>query len=80
MGPVKDSICKYCIHPGKCGVLGFTFFFLVIIATKFLGTVFGSTKIFTVDTEDLLLSLVGFLMFFAIKILNNFNERKIEGI
>ena len=61
-------------------VLGFTIFFMVIIATKFLGTVFGSTEKFTVDNEDLFLSLVGFVMFFTIKILNYFNEKETERI
>jgi len=77
MGPLKDSISKYCIHPIKCGFIGFAIFLLVIIGTKFLGAVLGSFEKFTLDMEDFVLSTIGFIMFFLIKILNNFNERQV---
>jgi hypothetical protein len=75
MGTLKESICKYCINPVKYGFSGFTIFFLVIIATKFLGTIFGSITKFSLDLEDIFLSMIGFVMFFFIKILNSFKER-----
>jgi hypothetical protein len=80
MGKFKETMCKYCFHPIKCGILGFIIFLLVIVVTKLLGTVFNNTVKFTIDFDDLILSFVGFVMFFMTKILNTYNEQFRERI
>ncbi len=77
MGAGKNVFNKYCISPVRCGIGGFAIFLVVVVATKLLAAIFGSGSGFDLEKEDIFLSLLGFVMFFAIKILNNINEKKI---
>jgi len=65
---------RYILNPIKNGVLGFIAFLLVLIATKYLSYLIGSQPIFKIDGEDLLLSLIGFVLFFLIRVLENFQK------
>ena len=76
MGAKISNLKRYCISPIRCGLGGFFIFLLVICITKLLGTIFGSSVNFLFEKEDLLLDMIGFVMFFVIKVLNNINEKK----
>ena len=77
MGAKKSILKRYCISPIRCGLGGFFIFLLVICVTKLLGTIFGGNVKFIFEKEDLLLALIGFVMFFVIRLLNNINEKKV---
>lgn len=58
------------------GLAGFTVFFVILLAAKYVGTLFGSISSFNIQTEDILLSLIGFTLLFLIKLLENLTKQK----
>lgn len=71
----KNSVFKvihnYLLSPIKSGLGGFAGFFSILIATKFLGYVIGTQPVFEITMDDVLLSLIGFLLIFLIRLLEN---------
>ena len=65
---------KFLIHPFNEGLFGFGILFLIVLSTKFFSSLIDSSVIFTVDTNDILLSSLGFICFFLISILKNFSD------
>ena len=68
-------------HIGKCfvGVVtGFMIFIMTIVAAKFLSHLFGAIQRFSIDSDDYTLALIGFVMFFIIKLLEPFAEKENE--
>lgn len=60
----------------KNGIAGFVIFFSILVFTKLLGSVVGAQYIFNLTVEDFLLSVIGFLLLFSIKVLENFKPKK----
>ena len=72
----KSTFQKFVLNPIKSGLLGFLLFFVVLVITKYLGKLIGSVQNVTIDPEDVVLSSIGFIMFFLIKFLENFSGEK----
>ncbi len=68
-------------YVGKClvgGVTGFIIFIMTIVAAMFLSHLFGAIQRFSIDSDDYTLALIGFVMFFIIKLLEPFAEKENE--
>jgi hypothetical protein len=65
---------KYFFIPIKAGIFGFIGFFVILSATKYLGYLIGTQSNFSIMMDDVLLSSIGFLLAFLIKILGNFKQ------
>lgn len=76
LGTTKSTLCKFFLYPIRSGFVGFILFFIVLVITKSLSGLIGTTHRVTIDTEDLLLSAIGFVMFFLIKLLECFSGEK----
>lgn len=75
-GEVKTTLNKFFLIPLKSGILGLIIFLVVLFITKSLGNLVGTVSNISIDTEDFLLASIGFIMFFLIKVLENFNKEK----
>ena len=62
---------KYFITPFWNGVVGFLIFLTVLLAVELFSNYVGNQTRFEFGTEDILLSLIGFVLFFLIKFLEN---------
>lgn len=60
----------------KNGMAGFVIFFSILVFTKLLGSMVGAQYKFSLAVEDILLSVIGFVLLFLIKILENFRPKK----
>ncbi|MHB8578563.1 MAG: hypothetical protein ACYDA4_01740 [Ignavibacteriaceae bacterium] len=60
------------IKPLIFGTCGFACFFIVLALEKYFGYILGSLDSFRIDVEDLLLCLLGFILSYLIKFLENF--------
>lgn len=69
-------LSKFIVKPFAAGLYGFASFFLIIIISKYLGTVIGSVASFKVDISDVQLSFLGFFFVFLINVLKNVQETK----
>lgn len=69
---------KYCIRCLTGGAVGFATFLITIIAAKYLGYLVHSIQSFKIDGDDYTLALIGFAMFFLIKLLEPFSEKENE--
>jgi uncharacterized membrane protein len=75
VGP-KSNFSKFCLYPIRHGFLGFVIFLAVLLSTKLFAMTFGIHKYSILETEDLLLSIIGFVTFFLIRLLENFTNQK----
>ena len=66
----------FVLKPIGFGILGFIMFLGVLIITKFLGCCVGTIEKFVIETDDLLLSVLGFVLVFLIKFLENFRDKE----
>lgn len=73
---VQYFLMNFAIKPIFAGVLGFLMFLFVIGITKFLGCCVGTIDKFTLDADDIILSLLGFFLVFLIRILENFRKKE----
>lgn len=64
---LKDFI----IYPSYAGLFGFAAFFTVLVLSKIIGYYIGVTHFFDVQIDDVVLSLVGFVLVFLIRILES---------
>jgi hypothetical protein len=58
------------------GLAGFFTFFTTIILIKFFDNLLGNLSVFRIDTNDLLLSSIGFLCLFLISFLDNSSKKR----
>lgn len=65
---------KYIFYPVRAGLIGFSMFFTAVIAAKYVGHLIHSEEFFSVDYQDALISLVGFVLVFLIRFLENFKK------
>ncbi|MFA6597512.1 MAG: hypothetical protein WCS69_07305, partial [Ignavibacteriaceae bacterium] len=59
---------KYIFYPVRAGLFGFSLFFTTIVISKYLGYVVKSSPEFSIDINDVVLSLLGFFLLGLIKI------------
>ncbi len=64
------------IEPLSNGLYGFALFFSILLLTKALSSFLGVQKGFEVDLGDVLLSFIGFLLLFLVKVLENIGRIK----
>lgn len=72
----KSFLSLYVLHPLRGGLWGFLIFFVLLLMVKYLGYFIGSQNEFLVDETDLILSMVGFILVFLIRFLENFKEKE----
>jgi hypothetical protein len=59
---------KYFLVPITRGIFGYIGFFTLLILSKYLGYLIGNRATFQIDFTDFLLSLLGFVFIFVIKL------------
>ncbi len=64
------------IEPVSNGLFGFALFFTILLLTKGLASILGIQKVFTIDFDDVILSSIGFILLFLIKLLENVGRVK----
>jgi hypothetical protein len=67
-----EFLYRFFLQPVKSGLYGFAAFFTVLIFTKIFWYVLGFRDIFSVSTDDVALSLLGFVIVFLFRIVQNF--------
>jgi len=65
---------RYFFIPTKAGIFGFITFFAILSVTKYLSYLIGTQLNFDIMIDDVLLSSIGFLLAFLIKILENLKQ------
>lgn len=65
----------FLLEPVSAGLFGFALFFSILLITKLAATFIGTFPSFQVDFGDVTLSLIGFLLMFLIKLLENINSK-----
>jgi hypothetical protein len=69
---------RFIISPLKAGFSGFAIFFTVLIFTKLVAYGFGIYPSFEMDINDVWLSLIGFLLLFLIRLLENLSNKNVK--
>jgi len=64
-------LLKYIFYPVWAGLFGFSLFFTTIILSKYLGYLVKNSPEFSMDINDVVLSLLGFFLLWLIKLLEN---------
>ncbi len=72
----KSAISLFFFSPIVSGLAGFGVFLLILIAIKLLARLFNLFSFFSIETEDILMSLIGFAIFSVSKFIENFKEEK----
>ncbi len=75
-GRLKRVLVNFIFLPIRSGLWGFSAFFTILLISKYLGYSLGTLKTFNVDIQDIYLSMLGFVLVFLIKVLENFNDRE----
>lgn len=71
----QSTLLNYIFQPFRYGIFGFISFFMVLVAAKYMGYLIGTHNSFEIDFEDALLSMLGFVLVFLIKFLENLKEK-----
>ena len=66
----------FLLQPFKTGLYGFAAFFTVLIFTRGITVLFGFIDYYLVTIDDVYFSLLGFVMVFLIKLLENIKSSK----
>ena len=74
MRAIIDFTTKFVVSPIKNGFVGYFTFLFVLVATKYFSFLIGNQQQFKIEAGDALLSLVGFVLFFLIRLLENLKE------
>jgi len=64
-------LLTYIYYPIRAGLFGFTLFFTTIFISKYAGYLVKNSREFSVDINDVILSLLGFVLLWLIKFLDN---------
>ncbi len=72
---IFKQIKLYVVEPLSAGLFGFALFFSILIITKLLAVLVNTIPEFTVDFNDVLLSLIGLVLMGLIKLLENINAK-----
>jgi len=68
-------LISFFFKPFVSGLYGFAAFFTVLIFTKGITYLFGFTEQYIVSIEDLLFSILGFVLVFLIKLFDNIKHK-----
>ena len=71
---VTLSLKQHVLEPFKAGLFGFAIFISILLLVKLISYVIGSYNYFSLELADIQLSLVGFVLLFLIRFLENFKE------
>lgn len=74
MRAIIDFTTKFVVSPIKNGFVGYFTFLFVLVATKYFSFLIGNQQQFRIEVGDALLSLIGFVLFFLIRLLENLKE------
>jgi len=81
MSEKKENIKKWSfsyknhfLEPVKSGLFGFSIFITILIIVKLFSYLIGSYNYFAIEITDVQLSLIGFVLLFLIRFLENFKE------
>lgn len=69
-----QNIKTYLINPLSMGLAGFTAFFSLIVFTNLFSYLFGMSDSFSLEVNDVILSLTGFVFAAGAKFLNFLKE------
>ncbi|PIQ10452.1 MAG: hypothetical protein COW71_02630 [Ignavibacteriales bacterium CG18_big_fil_WC_8_21_14_2_50_31_20] len=68
------SYKNHFLEPIKSGLFGFAIFITILIIVKLFSYLIGSYNYFAIEITDVQLSLIGFVLLFLIRFLENFKE------
>ncbi len=68
-------LLKYIFYPIRAGLFGFSLFFTTIFLSKYIGYIVKNSSQFIIDINDVILSLLGFILLWLIKLLENFKAK-----
>lgn len=68
------------LQPAKAGLYGFAAFFTVLIFTQGITVLFGFMDNYVITINDVYYSLLGFIMVFLIKLLENIKSSKRQRV
>ncbi|MFZ1292131.1 MAG: hypothetical protein WAR79_18700 [Melioribacteraceae bacterium] len=71
-----NNIKTYLINPLSMGLAGFTAFFSLIIFTNLFSYLFGMSDSFSLEVNDVILSLTGFVFAAGTKFLEFFSKEE----
>lgn len=66
---------RFLFEPFKSGLFGFAAFFTVLIFATGMSYVFGITKEWYINSDDVLFSLLGFVIVYFIKLSENIKHK-----
>lgn len=66
----KGFVKNYILKPLFSGFVGFTIFFAILIITKTFAYSLGIRETLSIGVNDLILSSIGFVLLFVIRIVN----------
>ena len=69
-------LLKYIYYPIRAGLVGFSLFFTTIFLSKYIGFLVKNSNRFVIDINDVVLSLLGFILLGLIKLLENIRVDK----
>lgn len=69
-------LVTFVFEPIKTGLYGFLAFFIVLIITKGFSFLLGIMDLYSIGMEDIMFSLLGFILFFLLKLFENIKEKK----
>ena len=76
----KTFYSNFLLQPVLHGVGGFFLFLSILLLTKMLAFWLGTQSSFRLETEDLILSSVGFILLALIRFLDNFKSKEAEQV
>ncbi len=68
-------LLSFLFKPLVSGLYGFTAFFTVLIFTKGITYLFGFTEQYIVSSDDVLFSILGFVLVFLIKLSDSIKQK-----
>ena len=74
---LKRFIKYYLLKPLLAGISGYLVFFTLLIISNYLGYLIGNRTSFQIDFTDLLLSLLGFVFIFIIRLKENTKRKSV---
>jgi len=74
----KTFYSSFLFQPLLHGLGGFFLFFSILLLTKSLAYWLGTQPTFSIDSEDFILSMVGFVLLSLIRVLDNFRSKEVE--
>ena len=69
---------RFLFEPFKSGLFGFAAFFTVLIFTTGMSYLLGITNEWLINSDDVLFSLLGFVIVYIIKLSENIKHRSVD--